>query len=157
MVVTIGMPVRSISSLTSPSARALNTPPPAQRSGRFARTDGFDDTLKLKLVALEARLIAADIYSFRIGKFNSLLLNVYGDVDEHRTGTARRSDVERLFDNAWDIVDVLDQIAVLDKGRNGARNVNFLKNIPAEQNARHLSGNRDKRNAVQISRSDSGD
>jgi len=75
-----------------------------QRLGRLACVVEVD-------VAVE--LVAGDFETIRRDPVGLRHLHVFADVDQHRPGPARGRDVKRLVDDARQLVDVGDQIAVL--------------------------------------------
>ena len=58
--------------------------------------------------------------------------------------------MERLFEDAGDVIDILDQIAVFDKGLCRPSHIRFLEHIMSQQMAVHLTGDRDQRYTVSI-------
>src|SRR3712207_7244324 len=55
------------------------------------------------------------------------LFRSLGDVDQHRTGTARGGDVEGLLDHAGDVLGVLHEVRVLDDRHEDAGRVGLLE------------------------------
>ena len=70
-------------------------------------------------------------------------LNVLGDVDDDRPGPARARDVERLVQDAAQLIDVLHQVIVLGAGPRDADRVAFLEGVVADEMGRHLAGDAD--------------
>jgi hypothetical protein len=61
------------------------------------------------------------------------LLDVLGDVDEHRALAARARDVKRSLEDTRELLDVLDEPRVLDDRHRDARGVDLLKCVGADQ------------------------
>ena len=99
--------------------------------------DGVRDGLG---VALDARLIGlvADVLGAGVGAGGEL--HVLGNVDHDRAGAAGAGDVERLVQDAREIVDVLHQPVVLGAGPRDADRVALLEGVVADQVRRHLAG-----------------
>ena len=98
------------------------------------------------LVALGLRVVALML---RVGEAGVLALgelDVLGDVDDDRPGTAGARDIERLVQDARQGVHVLDEIIVLGARAGDADRVAFLEGVVADQMRRHLAGDADHRN-----------
>ena len=93
----------------------------------------------------------------KLNVLHHLLLNIAGNVDMHRAGTAGGGDVECLLDDAGQLGGILDQIGVLGKGRHGAGDVHLLKDVAAQQVAGNLAGNGHHRDGVHVGRGNTGD
>ena len=107
---------------------------------------------------LDRGLVGAHIDLLRVLELiNHRILDIDGDIDEHRPSAACVGDVESLLKNPGDIVYILDQIAVFDKGLHRAGNVCLLKGIAAQQIRMYLPGDAHQRNAVRKSGGDTGD
>ena len=109
--------------------------------GLFRLIDGGDHLLDLLHIDLDLRLIAPDIDRLGIteGMGQLPVLHVDGNVDEDRALPAGGGDVERLLEDAGDIVRVLDQVAVFDEGLRGPAHIGLLEHVPAQQLAGDLS------------------
>src|SRR5699024_1604244 len=83
-------------------------------------------------------------------------LHVLRDVDQHRTGPAGRSDVERLCHCLGDVVDVLDQVVVLGDGGGDAVDVRLLEGVGADEAAGHVACNGNDRRRVHLGGRESG-
>ena len=102
-------------------------------------------------------LVADYINTLRILKPLDLVgLNIHGDIDENRTLSSRGSDMERLLENARQILCLADDVAVLDKRLARARDVRLLKDVSAQQVASYLTGNGDHRNRIRIGGGNAG-
>ncbi len=83
---------------------------------------------------------------FEITPFGEL--DVLGNIDDDRAGTAARGDVKRLVQHARQIGDRFDEIIVLGAGPRDADRVAFLERVIADQMGRHLAGDDDERDRV---------
>ena len=105
-----------------------------------------------RLVAGQARrdlLVARPVplhRGARVGRVDDVL----GDVDQHRTGTPGRGDVERLTDDAGDVGGVGDQVVVLRDRHRDAGRVALLERIGADRAVGHLPGDADHRHRVEV-------
>ena len=86
-----------------------------------------------------------------------LLLDIFWDIDQDRSGSSRISDMKRLVDGLRNIFDVCDQIAVLDQRERGANDIRFLKRVASHHRGRNLSGNGDQRNGIELGIHDTGE
>ncbi len=100
------------------------------------------------LVGIELRSIGpmTDITGTDIGTL--LELHVLGNIDDNGPRAAGGRDVERLVDDARQIVHVAHQPIVLGAGARDADGVAFLKRVIADEMGRHLSGNDHERNRI---------
>ena len=99
-------------------------------------------------LALELRPIAAVMEFGRLEISALGELDVFGNIDHDRTGTAAGSDMERLMQHMRQIGDRFDQIIILSAGPGDADGVAFLKGVIADEMGRHLPGNGDQRHRV---------
>ena len=81
---------------------------------------------------------------------------ILGDVDNDRTGTTRRGNVERLFHHARNFRGMTNLEAVLHDRAADADHVSFLEGIFADEVRRHLTGDDDHGDVVHVGRSDWG-
>ena len=74
------------------------------------------------------------------------------------TGTrpAATRDVERLGDDAWQVVGVADEVVVLGHRQRDAVDVDLLEGVLADEGGRHVPGDRDDRHGVQERGADPG-
>ena len=110
--------------------------------------DQIDRGADGRRVALGARTVAYALDLLRADIGAGRELHVLGNVDEHRAGPAVRGDVERLVQDAGEIVDVLDQPVVLGRRPRDADGVAFLEGVVADEMGRHLPGEADDRDRV---------
>ncbi len=76
-------------------------------------------------------------------------LNVLGDVDDHRARAAGGGDVERLGQDARQILHPAHQVVVLGARPRDADRVALLEGIGADEVRRHLAGDADHRDGIQ--------
>ena len=84
-------------------------------------------------------------------------LNVLREVHEHRAGLAGRRDVERLDDDARQVVHVAHEVVVLRDRARDAAGVGFLEGVVADGQGGNLAGERDHRDAVHVGGREAGD
>ena len=109
----------------------------------------IDGLLDLVHVALELGLVAGVREIFRLGIDALGELDVLRNVDDDGTGTAARGNMERLVQNARQILDALDQIIVFRARPRDADRVAFLEGVIADQVRWDLAGDADDRNESQ--------
>ena len=85
------------------------------------------------------------------------LLHVFGQVNEHRAGPAGLGDVKGLFDDAGNVVDFGDQVAVLYHRQGHAVDVGLLKRPFADHRLGDLAGNGDQRHGIHVGIGNAGD
>ena len=105
----------------------------------------LDGALDLLGVALELRPIGLvlDVARERIRSHREL--HVLGHVDDDRAGPAVRGDVERLVQDARQLLDAAHEVIVLGAIAGDAGGVAFLERVRADQMGRHLAGDADER------------
>ena len=114
--------------------------------------------LNLTDVSVENRLVGADKNVFlRIAELGHRLGNVFGDVDNHRAGTAAAGNLEGFFYRSGQIIDILDQEIMLHTWPRYADHIDFLKRIRADGGRADLAGNHHQRNRIGIGRGDAGE
>ena len=96
------------------------------------------------------RLVAGQVDLRRPAEGALPLQHVLRDVDEHRTRTAGRRDVERLGDRPRDVVAVADQEVVLGDRHGDAGDVGFLEGVGADQPTADLTGDGHYRDRVHV-------
>ena len=98
------------------------------RSLRFA--DEFERGFDLIFLRLGGRTITGQThFAFRVHKFDLLILDVFGNVNQHRPWTASPGDVERLTDGIGQFAGVGDQIVMLGDRERDAGHVDFLEGV----------------------------
>ncbi len=80
--------------------------------------------------------------------------DVFGEIDQHRTGPSGPGDVEGFLNDAIEIVGIFDQIVVLRHRHRDPGDVRLLERIVPEEAGGHLTGERHDRNGVHIRRRD---
>ncbi len=107
--------------------------------------DGVADRLRaalhLRPVGFVDHLARPDILAF-------VELDILRDVDHHRTRTPVLRDIERLVQDAREIVDVLHEVIVLRAGARDADRVAFLERVRADQRRADLPGDADNRDRI---------
>ena len=125
------------------------------------RTGGLGEHLggavDLLGVALVGRVVAAQLDLFAPVRLGLVAEHVLGQVDQDGTRAARGRDVEGLLDGLGEVLDILDQIAVLDARPGDADDVGLLEGVVADQLRRHLAGEDHERDRVHVRRGDPGD
>src|SRR5690606_24792589 len=101
--------------------------------GPFRRADGFGRLLDLAGVAHECGPITWQVYLGLQWTVVLGLLHVLRHVDEHGTGPSGAGDVERLGQDAREVVDVLDEVVVLGDGAGDAEDVRLLEGVRPDE------------------------
>ncbi|CAB4886252.1 unannotated protein [freshwater metagenome] len=116
-----------------------------QASGSF---DEFGITVETGVVTGEVdRVGPVPIQGrIRIGRVDEILR----DVDEHGAGTTGGGDVERLADDARDVLGPGHKLVVLGDRAGDADRVDFLEGIGADAGGADLTGDDDHRNRVHV-------
>ena len=110
--------------------------------------DEVDVDLGLRVVA---RQIHLDTVGPRHGRPGvGRVHDVLGDVDQHRPGTSRGGDVERLLDNSRDVLGLGDQKVVLGDRLSDARRIALLEGIGSDRCVGHLSGHHDHGHRIEV-------
>jgi len=125
--------------------------------GPFGTVDAGGGFLDLGQVAGDGGLVAADAHLFRIGNGGCGLLDILGDVDEDGTGTAAAGDIKGRFEQAGQLIDLVDEEIVFGDRAGDAEHIRFLKGVVADQAGRDLAGYGHQRNGVHIGGCQSGD
>ena len=74
--------------------------------------------------------------------------NVFGNIDQHRTGPAAGGDIKRLVHDLRQLGHVLHHEIVLGAGARDAERVGFLKRVAADEGAVDLAGDGDDRDGI---------
>ena len=104
----------------------------------------------LSVVRLGVRLVPGQFELRRPGERALALEHVLGDVDEHWPGASAGGDVERLGDDAGDVVAVAHQEVVLGDRHRDAGDVGFLERVRADQGPADLAGDRHHRDRIHV-------
>ena len=117
--------------------------------------------LELTRVAVHVRPEAGqagdDLGLGRMRRPGLLLQRVLGDVDVDRARPTGPGDVERLGDDARQVIGVADQVVVLGHRQRDAVDVDLLECVLADERARDITGDRDDGHGVQEGGADAGD
>lgn len=96
------------------------------------------------------RLVAADRHFFRVLVRPEFVLDVFGEVDEHRPRLARAGDVKGLFDDAAEVLAPAHGHRVFADAAADADDVHLLKGVVADEVRGHLPREADEGHAVVI-------
>jgi len=96
-------------------------------------------------IAFEGRFIAPDVDLFGICEIYCLVNNILGKINEHGPRAPGAGDIEGLFNNFGELLDVLYQIIMLGARTGNAHDVGFLKRVIADQRGGHLAGKNNNR------------
>ena len=86
-----------------------------------------------------------------------LILDINGEIDQHRPFPSCVGNVERFFHDVRHILRLTDDVAVFHKGFAGAGNIRFLEHIATHEAAVYLPGDDHQRDAVRVRRGNTGD
>ena len=86
-----------------------------------------------------------------------LLLNIFGNINHHRTGSAGTGQFKSLIYDFRNIRRIQHQKTVFDNGPGDADDIRFLKRISADGTGRDLPGNKHRRDRVHIGICDPAD
>ncbi len=75
-------------------------------------------------------------------------LNVFGDVDDHRSAPAGPGDVQGLVDGLFDFIHGQGHVGLLGNRHHDADHVAFLKGVCGNHSGGNLAGNGQKRNRI---------
>ena len=122
-----------------------------------ARVDELREAREHLRVALVGGLVAdaVELLGERDGGLADL--HVLREVHEHRAGLAGRRDVERLDDDARQVVHVAHEVVVLRDRARDAAGVGLLERVVADGLGGDLAGERDHRDAVHVGGREAGD
>ena len=81
---------------------------------------------------------------------DKLILNVLGNIDQDRSGAARRGDAEGTRNDRQQIVGRPDQEVVLGDRNTQTIGVDFLKSVGADHRLRYLAGDCHQRNRIEF-------
>ena len=84
----------------------------------------------------------------RVG--NDRVLNVLGNVDQHRPGPARPRQMKRFPHDPGDVLGVLDQVMVLGDRARHLHHRRFLERVGADHVPRNLAGHGDQRHGIHL-------
>ena len=124
----------------------------------FRRQHQVDRLFDLPQMTLHNRVVRAHLHLFRVAEWDLYvgIGDILGDIDHHRSGTARSRQVKRLAESGGNVAYVFDQKIVLDTGAGDADGVHFLKSVAADKRGGHLPGQHHHRDGVHIGGRDAG-
>src|SRR5207249_420842 len=105
-----------------------------------------DDLVQRHIVGPLVRVVTAQANLPREDRLGALLLDVFRNVNDHRTRAAGLREVKGLLNDPRDIVDVGNEIAVFDDRQGEAENIGFLESALADHVLRHLARDGHDRN-----------
>ncbi len=135
-VVTTGIWVISASTLSSAACLGLDDAAADVQDRTLGLGDQARGLADLLAVRSRRRAVAGQRELARPAVGRLRLQRVLGDVDEDRSGTTGAGDVERLSDDARDLVSVGHEEAVLGDRHRDAADVGFLEGVRADGAAR---------------------
>ena len=133
-------PARPHAGVDDPAAGVEHRPP--------RRGDEVDGGRDARRVALDARPVGAVAARLRRRVAAGRELHVLGQVDHHRPRAAGARDVERLVDDAAEVVGLAHEVVVLGAGAGDADGVGFLEGVVADEVGRDLAGQAHDRDRV---------
>ena len=133
---------------------ALNAAATDVKNRSFRSTNGRQHLTHLFRSDLaNFRTIAGQIH-FRIKvdfvQRHHIQLNVFWNVDQNGARTTCRRDMKRLFHDPRDVANTRDHIVVLRDGSTNFDHRSFLEGVASNHRLRHLAGDGDQRDAVQL-------
>ncbi len=99
-------------------------------------------------VGVLGHVVAGQIDLVHEGRRTGRGQHILGQIDEHRPRSARARDEEGFLHHPRDVVHILDQEAVLDRGVGDARDVRLLEAVLAEHGANDLATQHDHGNRI---------
>ena len=112
--------------------------------------DGVDRFLDLQNRRLNVWLITGTFKLYIKICNHLLLLNIFRNVHNHRTGPPRFGNMKCFVNDLRNISDTLHKVAVLDHGKRGSDNIRFLKRVASQDGRRNLPGDGDQRDGVHL-------
>lgn len=103
------------------------------------------------------RVIAAEFGGIGEGGDDALVLDIFGDVNDDGAWAAGLGDVKGFLDDAGDVSDVPNEVAVFDDGEGHSKDVSFLECAAANHLLGDLSCNSDEGDGVHVSVGDASD
>ena len=123
--------------------------------GAFGGFDHFDHVVDVG-IAVTASL---SLQSFGRGGSGDVLGHcaghILGNIDQNRAGSAGCGDPEGLADRRREVLDILDDVAMLGDRHGDTRDIDLLERILAKKRQGYVARDGDKRNAVHIRGGDS--
>ena len=119
--------------------------------------DHADHFIKRHVVCLALGLVSTEVDRFWENRLRRLILNILGDVDQHRTWTPGTSNVKGLLNDARKLIDVPNEVAVLHHREGHSKNVCLLECSTTDHFLWNLTGDGHERDRVHEGISDAGD
>ena len=120
--------------------------------GPFRLANHLDDLPELLVVGMGGGggIGAPKLDPGRIDRRELRLLHVLGNVDQHGAGPAALCEVEGLLEDARQVVDIEDEVAVFHDWQRQAVDVGFLKRHLADVLRINLAGDRHQRDRIHV-------
>ena len=122
----------------------------SQKQRSFGFLEHFQSFLQLPDVNAGVGFITADINAFWVFGTAHLAHNVFGKVNEHRTGSACAGNVECFFDNTSQILTPSYRNAVFGDASGDSHDIDFLESVVSDQVSRYLPGEAYQGNTVVV-------
>ncbi len=117
--------------------------------------DGFlgmlnesDHFIEGELIGSRRQAVSAQLNLVRPNGLRIGLLDIFGDIHQHGTGSPAGCDVESFFHDPRNVIDIRDQITVFDNRQRHPENVRFLECTAPDHVLGHLPRNRHKRHRI---------
>ena len=130
---------------------------PGEDHRAFGSGQGLGGLPRLVEVDVTVQLVAGEVQVLRGDALRIGLLDVLADIDQDGTRPAGGGDVERLVDDARQLVDPGHEVAVLGDGAGCADDVRFLERVAPNLGADDLPGDGDHRHRVHVGGAESRD
>ena len=108
----------------------------------------MENILQLLIGGTSRQLGIEKGYLSRPFRYDHILLNILGNVDHDRTGSARSGHFESLFNRVCEVLDIHDQVAVLDHRKRHSKEIGFLECGFADELRINLAGNANEGRAI---------
>ena len=112
--------------------------------------------LKRQIIRTAHGIVTAKADSLREDRMSCLVLDVLGNIDQHRPGTSTLGYMKGLLDDPGNIIDIPDKVAVLHNGKRHPKEIGLLESTATDHFLRHLSGDRNQRNRIHVGIGDAG-
>ena len=119
--------------------------------------DQTEHFLKGDLIGPAHGVVAAQGDALGEDRLGRLVLDILGNIDQHRPRTPTLGDMESLLDDAGDVIDIPDEIAVLHHGKGHPEKVGLLESPAPDHLLRHLTGDCHQGHRVHVGIGNAGD